>query len=86
MESVMERMVRGELNRESFNKAMRDGPPGTGACDDAQLTELGLSQAERLGQTWNPLLVEKAKRGKLLCFVSPFTRTLQTADPLMAKL
>jgi broad specificity phosphatase PhoE len=86
MESVMEKVTRGELSLAGFNKVMRDGPPGTGAGDDAKLTDLGLSQAAKLGAMWAPLLAEKAKHGKLICCVSPFCRTLQTADPLMTEL
>ena len=86
METISARMVAGELSVGDFNKAMRHGPPGTAAGDDAKLTELGLTQAQRLADTWAPLLVEKARQGKLRCLVSPFQRTLQTADPLMQQL
>ena len=90
MESLLELMRRGELSPEAFNTAMRDAKPRGGertdAGSDATLTELGRSQAQRLGAAWAPLLVDKARRGKLLVFVSPFKRTLMTADPLMAAL
>jgi len=86
MESLMRKMYTGGLSLEDFNKSMRDGPPGTSAGDDAQLSPLGETQAESLGQTWSPLLESKAKAGKLITFVSPFLRTLQTADPLMKRL
>lgn len=65
----MEHLNAGEMSNEEFNKNMRDGPPGTAAGDDATLSSLGLTQADRLGEAWAPLLIAKAKQGKLVTFV-----------------
>jgi len=86
MESLFRDMHNKKLPAASFNRAMRNGPKGTDAGADALLTSLGKSQAQRLGLTYAPLLVSKAKQGKLKVFVSPFTRCMMTADPLMKEL
>jgi len=85
-EDMSTKLTRGELTSAKFIKALRDGPPGTAAGDDAVLSELGQTQARRLGEVWGHSLIEKARAGKLIVFVSPFTRTLQTADPLMREI
>lgn len=81
----MQKMMQGELEG-SFNAAMRNAPSGMDAGADAALSELGQAQANRLGEVWAPLLLEKARSGKLMTFVSPFLRTLATADPLLSKI
>ena len=53
---------------------------------DAPLTPLGEEQAEQLGEFYAPLLMEKAREGKLRLFVSPQMRTCQTAAPLYSRL
>ena len=53
---------------------------------DAPLTPLGEQQAEQLGEFYAPLLMEKAREGKLRLFVSPQMRTCQTAAPLYSRL
>ena len=45
MESLMLKISAGEMSITDFNRGMREGPPGTGAGDDACLSELGLAQA-----------------------------------------
>ena len=65
---------------------MRDAPENMDAGADAPLTSKGVAQAAAFGAAWAPLLAERAKQGKLKVFVSPFLRTLQTADPLMKEL
>jgi broad specificity phosphatase PhoE len=53
---------------------------------DHALTELGQKQAQQLGQFYAPLLLEKAKQGKVHLWVSPQLRTMQTASPLFTEL
>ena len=86
METLMVKMGKGDIDADAFNRGMRDGPAGTAAGDDSSLSVLGVSQADCLGRSWAPLLLEKAKLGKLITFVSPFLRTLQTADPLLSEI
>jgi broad specificity phosphatase PhoE len=86
MEGVAARISRGELAPTELNKAMRDAPENMDAGADAPLTAKGAAQAELLGEAWAPLLAERARAGKLKLFVSPFLRTLGTADPLMKRL
>lgn len=82
----MGRVMTGDIAASALHGEMRTAPPGSAAGDDAVLTSLGSSQAVRLGEVWSPLLLQKARRGKLQVFVSPFHRTLLTADPLMRAL
>ena len=86
MEGISAKIARGELAPTELNKAMRDAPENMDAGADSPLTEKGAAQADRLGEAWGPLLADRAKQGKLKVFVSPFMRTLATADPLMRRL
>mmetsp|Transcript_3679 Transcript_3679/g.4106 ORF Transcript_3679/g.4106 Transcript_3679/m.4106 type:complete len:337 (-) Transcript_3679:863-1873(-) len=86
MEKVLGKVRTGEIRLEDFNKAMRDGPKGAAAGDDSPLTSKGHSQAKKFGFSWSKVLREKARTGKLIVFVSPFLRTLQTADPMLQEL
>lgn len=83
MEKLIQELKNGTSNAKDFNAKMRNGPEGTHGGADAKLTSLGFTQADRLGRTYTPLLLNKAKQGKLKVFVSPFTRCLHTADPLL---
>ena len=53
---------------------------------DSVLTEVGISEAERLRAYWGPLLEGAAEQKKLEVLVSPMHRTLETANPLMTYL
>ena len=53
------------------------------ANGDAVLTDNGMQQAELLGLFWSKILKHKAKEGRVRVVVSPMTRNLQTADPLV---
>lgn len=53
---------------------------------DFPLSREGERQAKALSAVWSPLLLEKAREGRLHIFVSPMKRCLQTADPLMREL
>ena len=86
METLLTELQNKTLSVSSFNRKMRQGPPGTDAGADAVLTSLGKSQAQRLGLTYAPLLLSKAKQGKLIVCVSPFQRCLMTANPLMKEI
>lgn len=86
METLFSKVGKGNIDIKKFNKMMRDAPEGINAGADSCLTEKGKSQSKQLAEVWSTLLMEKAKSGKLLTFVSPFLRTLQTADPLMTML
>ena len=60
--------------------------PGTGMLEpngDAELTANGRTQAELLGQFWAKILQHRAQQGRVHIIVSPMTRNLQTADPLV---
>lgn len=88
-EQLAQRVAYGRIPVQEVNQAMRDGDPGdaeTGGGADSSLSPLGMQQATALGKAWAPLLASSAKKGKLRVFVSPFKRTLQTADPLMCEL
>ena len=62
------------------------GGPGTAAGDDAPLSPTGARQAEALGNVYSKAFATIARGKQLRFYVSPFTRTLQTADPLLSKL
>ena len=86
MEGVSARIARGELEPSELNATMRNAPALHDAGADSPLTELGEQQAELLGEFYAPLLMEKAREGKLRLFVSPQMRTCQTAAPLYSRL
>lgn len=56
------------------------------ANGDPVLTDNGLRQAELLGRFWSKLLQHKATEGRVHVVVSPMTRNMQTADPLVRRL
>lgn len=68
--------------RENMREAELSSAHGT---NDFPLTDLGLQQAQLLKDFWLPRLVG-CDKGRLRLFVSPFRRTLQTAQPLYAAL
>ena len=84
--AYMEGVLARDLPKGEFNKAMRDAPPGMDAGADAALTAKGCGQARLLAEHWAPLLADAARRGRLAVFISPFLRTLLTADPLLRSL
>ena len=83
MESIMEKIGRGEIAMSDFNETMRNGPEEANGGQDANLSPHGFGQAEKLGQVWGPLLVGAAKKNRLITYVSPFQRCCLTADPIM---
>lgn len=85
MRGVMERLRTGDIAAKPFNEQMRRGPPGAHGGADAELTPLGLEQADMLGAAWAPALSAAAAAGKLRVYVSPFIRTMRTADPLLRR-
>ena len=66
MESVMEKIGRGEIAMSDFNETMRNGPEEANGGQDANLSPHGFGQAEKLGQVWGPLLVGAAKKNRLI--------------------
>ena len=86
METVLDDIASGAAEPHEFMKKMRDAPPGAHGGADSPLSLHGTAQTLKLGATYSPLLVDAARRGQLHVFVSPFQRTMRTADPLMRAL
>lgn len=83
MHDLFNMVARKEIAKEEFRAGMKERMAPDG---DSPLTAAGLQQVSELGSYWAPLLAEKAARGSLHMFVSPFSRTMGTADPLMSAL
>lgn len=76
----------GRSEADVMAEAMGKFREGLSKDGDAALSDLGVQQAQALGEYWAPLLSGLHAKGSLHCFVSPFIRTMLTIDPLLERL
>jgi len=82
LHNLFDMLQRKEISgKQAIREGMKDKMVDDG---DSPLTALGRQQVEELGTYWAPMLAHKAATGGLHAFVSPFTRTMCTADPLLS--